>query len=79
MQLQEKKSKGNREKVLEATLSALAKTMNNYESIMKALKAAKLAITTAGAKSFKLYGVLLSDEARQQGEKIIKVQVTHAP
>eukprot|EP00804_Cyclotella_cryptica_P018780 CCRYP_007254-RA/>CCRYP_007254-RA protein AED:0.40 eAED:0.81 QI:0/0/0/1/1/1/2/0/299 len=39
----------------------------------------KLAVTTAGAKPFELYGNLLSDEAHQLWEKIIKAQVTRAP
>eukprot|EP00804_Cyclotella_cryptica_P007349 CCRYP_002570-RA/>CCRYP_002570-RA protein AED:0.47 eAED:0.47 QI:0/-1/0/1/-1/1/1/0/103 len=33
----------------------------------------------AGAKPFELYGNLLSGEARQPWEKIIKAQVTKAP
>eukprot|EP00804_Cyclotella_cryptica_P005755 CCRYP_000088-RA/>CCRYP_000088-RA protein AED:0.45 eAED:0.64 QI:0/0/0/1/1/1/2/0/155 len=37
------------------------------------------AVATAGAKPFELYGNLLSDEARQPWEKIIKAQVTKAP
>eukprot|EP00804_Cyclotella_cryptica_P018736 CCRYP_007218-RA/>CCRYP_007218-RA protein AED:0.43 eAED:0.44 QI:0/0/0/1/0/0.5/2/0/225 len=36
-------------------------------------------VRTAGAKPFELYGNLLSDEARQPWEKIIKAQVTKAP
>ena len=39
----------------------------------------KLAVTTAGAKPFKLYGNLLSDKARQPWEKILKAKVTQAP
>eukprot|EP00804_Cyclotella_cryptica_P008271 CCRYP_020401-RA/>CCRYP_020401-RA protein AED:0.42 eAED:1.00 QI:0/0/0/1/1/1/2/0/278 len=39
----------------------------------------RFAIATAGAKPFELYGNLLSDEARQPWEKIIKAQVTKAP
>eukprot|EP00804_Cyclotella_cryptica_P027463 CCRYP_008876-RA/>CCRYP_008876-RA protein AED:0.43 eAED:0.77 QI:0/0/0/1/1/1/2/0/226 len=39
----------------------------------------RLAVATAGAKPFELYGNLLSDEARQPWEKIIKAQVTKAP
>eukprot|EP00804_Cyclotella_cryptica_P011134 CCRYP_019068-RA/>CCRYP_019068-RA protein AED:0.16 eAED:0.56 QI:0/0/0/1/1/1/2/0/232 len=49
------------------------------DKAIKALEAAKLAVTTAGAKPFELYGNLLSDEARQPWEKIIKAQVTRAP
>jgi hypothetical protein len=36
----------------------------------------KLAVTREGAKAFKLYGNLLSDEARQPWEKILWAQVT---
>jgi hypothetical protein len=51
----------------------------NYEKAVTAAEAAKLTVTTAGAKPFKLYGNLLSDEARQPWDKIIQTRVTHAP
>ncbi len=51
----------------------------NYKSATKALEAAKLTVTTAGAKAFELYGNFLSNEARQPWEKIINAQVTRAP
>eukprot|EP00804_Cyclotella_cryptica_P024682 CCRYP_001682-RA/>CCRYP_001682-RA protein AED:0.40 eAED:0.83 QI:0/0/0/1/1/1/2/0/439 len=58
-------------------------TVRNAEKKKKGNKqdapAVKLAVTTAGAKPFELYGNLLSDEARQPWEKIIKAQVTRAP
>eukprot|EP00804_Cyclotella_cryptica_P017469 CCRYP_017392-RA/>CCRYP_017392-RA protein AED:0.39 eAED:0.38 QI:0/0/0/1/1/1/2/0/220 len=50
-----------------------------YDKALKALEAAKFAITTVGANPFELYGNLLSDKARQPWEKIIKAQVTRAP
>eukprot|EP00804_Cyclotella_cryptica_P017627 CCRYP_006777-RA/>CCRYP_006777-RA protein AED:0.40 eAED:0.74 QI:0/0/0/1/1/1/3/0/210 len=64
----EKKKKGNKQDAPAA-----------YDKALKALEDAKLAIATAGAKPFELYGNLLSDEARQPWEKIIKAQVTKAP
>eukprot|EP00804_Cyclotella_cryptica_P013533 CCRYP_017230-RA/>CCRYP_017230-RA protein AED:0.33 eAED:0.70 QI:0/0/0/0.66/1/1/3/0/339 len=63
----------------EAVPPALAEAKALYDKALKALEAAKLAVTMAGAKPFKLYGNLLSDEARQPWEKIIKAQVTRAP
>eukprot|EP00804_Cyclotella_cryptica_P013652 CCRYP_018765-RA/>CCRYP_018765-RA protein AED:0.43 eAED:0.43 QI:0/-1/0/1/-1/1/1/0/263 len=50
-----------------------------YDKALKTLEDAKLAVAKAGAKPFELYGNLLSDEARQPWEKIIKAQVTKAP
>eukprot|EP00804_Cyclotella_cryptica_P020405 CCRYP_012622-RA/>CCRYP_012622-RA protein AED:0.45 eAED:1.00 QI:0/0/0/1/1/1/2/0/438 len=79
----EKKKKGNKQDVpgttAEAVPPALAEAKACYDKTLKALEAAKLAVTTAGAKPFELYGNLLSDEARQPWEKIIKAQVTCAP
>eukprot|EP00804_Cyclotella_cryptica_P020530 CCRYP_003382-RA/>CCRYP_003382-RA protein AED:0.39 eAED:1.00 QI:0/0/0/1/1/1/2/0/317 len=50
----------------------------SYDKFLKVLEDAKLAVSTAGAKPFELYGNLLSDEARQPWEKIIKAQMTKA-
>eukprot|EP00804_Cyclotella_cryptica_P007465 CCRYP_002661-RA/>CCRYP_002661-RA protein AED:0.40 eAED:1.00 QI:0/-1/0/1/-1/1/1/0/374 len=79
----EKKKKGNKQDApsttAEAVPPALAEATAYYDKALKALEARKLAITTAGAKPFKLYGNLLSDKARQPWEKIIKAQVTRAP
>ncbi len=36
-----------------------------YEKAVKAIEAAKLAITMAGPMAFELYGSLLSDKVRQ--------------
>ena len=43
-----------------------------YEKAMKAIEVVKLAVTTEGAKASKLNENLLSNEARQPWEKIIK-------
>ena len=43
------------------------------------VKEAKLAVTTAGAKPFELYGNLLSDKARKPWEKVMKAQVMIVP
>ena len=51
----------------------------NYEKAEKAIEAAKLAVATAGAKPFELYGNLLSNKARQPWDKIIQTRVTRAP
>ena len=51
----------------------------SYEKALNAIVAAKLAITTEGAKPFKLYGNLLSGKARKPWGKIMKAQVTRAP
>eukprot|EP00804_Cyclotella_cryptica_P024749 CCRYP_001726-RA/>CCRYP_001726-RA protein AED:0.44 eAED:0.44 QI:42/1/0.5/1/0/0/2/0/194 len=79
----EKKKKGNKGNApgttAEAVPPALAEAKALYDKALKALEAAKLAVTIAGAKPFELYGNLLSDEARQPWEKIIKAQVTRAP
>eukprot|EP00804_Cyclotella_cryptica_P015562 CCRYP_003573-RA/>CCRYP_003573-RA protein AED:0.43 eAED:1.00 QI:0/0/0/1/1/1/2/0/248 len=63
----------------EAASPALVEAKASYDKFMKVLEDAKLAVSTAGAKPFELYGNLLSDEAHQPWEKIIKAQVTKAP
>eukprot|EP00804_Cyclotella_cryptica_P005287 CCRYP_015803-RA/>CCRYP_015803-RA protein AED:0.36 eAED:1.00 QI:0/0/0/1/1/1/2/0/297 len=79
----EKKKKGNKGDApgttAEAVPPALAEAKASHGKALKAPEAAKLAITTARAKPFELNGNLLSDEARQPWEKIIKAQVTCAP
>jgi hypothetical protein len=60
-------------------LEALVAAKVAYEKALNAIETAKLAVTMAGVKLFKLYRNLLSDEARQQWEKIIKAQVTNSP
>eukprot|EP00804_Cyclotella_cryptica_P022170 CCRYP_011629-RA/>CCRYP_011629-RA protein AED:0.39 eAED:0.94 QI:0/0/0/1/1/1/2/0/386 len=63
---------------IEAEL-AKQESQGRDDKVLKALEDVKLAVATTGAKPFKLYGNLLSDEARQPWEKIIKAQVTKAP
>ena len=63
----------------EAASSPLAVAKTAYDRAMMAIEVAKLAITTDGVKDYELYGNLLSNKARQQWEKVIKAQVTHAP
>eukprot|EP00804_Cyclotella_cryptica_P011700 CCRYP_020713-RA/>CCRYP_020713-RA protein AED:0.12 eAED:0.73 QI:0/0/0/1/0/0/2/0/369 len=79
----EKKKKGNKQDApgttAEAASPALVEAKAAYDKVLKALEDAKLAVATAGAKPFELYGNLLSDEAPQPWEKIIKAQVTKAP
>eukprot|EP00804_Cyclotella_cryptica_P005440 CCRYP_002984-RA/>CCRYP_002984-RA protein AED:0.40 eAED:1.00 QI:0/-1/0/1/-1/1/1/0/366 len=79
----EKKKKGGKGDApgttTKAAPPALAEAKALYNKALKALEAAKLAVTTAGAKPLELYGNLLSDEAHQPWEKIIKAQVTRAP
>jgi hypothetical protein len=75
----EGKPEGSRSEVTNPDLEALAAAKAAYEKALKAKQEAKLAVTTAGAKLFELYGNLLSDEAHQPWEKIIKAQVTNSP
>ncbi len=89
MQLREKKEnkgnkpegkpEGSKSEVTSPDSEALTAAKALYEKALKAVETAKLAVTTAGAKLFELYGNLLSDEARQPWEKIIKAQVTTSP
>eukprot|EP00804_Cyclotella_cryptica_P028646 CCRYP_008172-RA/>CCRYP_008172-RA protein AED:0.47 eAED:0.47 QI:0/-1/0/1/-1/1/1/0/121 len=78
-----KKKKGNKGDApgttTETASPALVEAKASYNKFLKVLEDAKLAVSTAGAKPFELYGNLLSDEARQLWEKIIKAQVTKAP
>ena len=76
---EKKNTKGNKSEGTIPNSDALTSTKVNHEKAIMAIAAAKLAITTEGAKLFKLYGNLLSDKARQPWEKIIKAQVTHTP
>ena len=57
----------------------LANTKKAHEEAAKKVEEVKLAITMSGAKPFELYGNLLSDEARQPWEKILKTQMMQAP
>jgi hypothetical protein len=73
------KPEGSRSEVTNPDSEALAAAKAAYEKALKAIQEAKLAVTTAGAKLFELYGNLLSDEAHQPWEKIMKAQVTNSP
>ena len=59
--------------------STLATVKKAHEEAAKKVQEVKLADTMAGAKPFELYGTLLSDEARQPWEKVIKAQVMQVP
>ena len=76
---QKGKNKGSKVGESKTTPTALTIAKANHESALKALEAAKLSVTMAGVKAFELYENLLSNEARQPWEKIIKAQVTPAP
>jgi hypothetical protein len=60
-----KKTKGNKGHSAPATSECLVAAKSAYEKSAQDVDAAKLVITMEGAKAFKLYGNLLSDEARQ--------------
>ena len=62
-----------------ANTPTLAAAKKACKEAAKNVKEAKLAVTTKGEELFELYGNLLSDEARQPWEKIIKAQVMQAP
>ena len=59
--------------------SSLATAKTVCEEAAMKVEAAKLAVTTEGMKPFELYGDLLSNEARQPWEKVMKAQVMKAP
>ena len=57
------KNKGSKGGESKTTPTTLTNAKANHNSALKALEAAKLAVTTAGAKAFELYGNLLSNKA----------------
>ena len=59
--------------------STLAAAKKACKEATKKVEEAKLAIAMTGAKPFELYGNLVSDEAWQPWERIIKAQVMQAP
>ncbi len=76
----EQKEKGvNPAPDLNATSSSLATTKAACKEATTKVEEAKLAVMTARAQPFKLYGNLLSDEARQPWEKVMNAQVMKAP
>jgi hypothetical protein len=72
-----KKNNGNPGESIPASSESLVAAKSAYEKAKQAVEAAKLAATTEGTKAFKLYGNLLSDEARQPWEKIAQTQTTN--
>eukprot|EP00804_Cyclotella_cryptica_P020538 CCRYP_003393-RA/>CCRYP_003393-RA protein AED:0.40 eAED:0.79 QI:0/0/0/1/1/1/2/0/347 len=79
----EKKKKGNKQEApgttTEAASPALVEAKATYDKVLKALEDAASPSQRLERSPSKLYGNLLSDEARQPWEKIIKAQVTKAP
>ena len=69
---EKKKNKGNPGESVPAASESLVAAKSAYEKAKQAVEAAKLAATMEGAKAFKLYGNLLSNEARQPWEKIVQ-------
>jgi hypothetical protein len=59
-----KKTKGNPGEGIPAASESLVAAKSAYEKAKQAVEATKLTDTTEVAKAFKLYGNLLSDEAR---------------
>ena len=57
-------------------MSPLVAAKKACKEATKKVKSVKLAITMAGAKTLKLYGNLLSDEARQSWGKVMRALVT---
>ena len=74
-----KKTKGNQGEGIPAASESLVAVKTAYEKAKQAVEAAKFAIMTERVKAFKLYGNLLSNEARQPWEKIIQAQTTKCP
>jgi hypothetical protein len=79
LHLGEKKNKGNPGEVVPAASESLVAAKTAYNKSKRAVEAAKLTATMEGAKPFKLYRNLLSDEARQPWEKIIQARTTKCP
>ncbi len=76
----DQKEKGvNPDPDVNATSSPLAAAKTACNEAATKVKEAKLAIMMEGAKPFKIFGNLLSNEARQPWEKVIKAQVMKAP
>ena len=59
--------------------SSLAVAKTACKETSTKVKEAKFAAMTAGVNLLKLYGNLLSNEARQPWEKVMKAQVMKAP
>jgi len=74
-----KKYKGNPGESVPAASESLVAAKTVCKKAKQALEAAKLAAAMEGAKTFKLYENLLSDEAREPWEKIVQAQMTKCP
>ena len=77
--LEKRKNKGNPGESIPAASESLVAAKTAYKKAKQAVEAVKLAATMEGAKAFKLYGNLLSDEAWQPWEKVILARPTKCP
>ncbi len=75
----QKETGANPDPDVNATSTPLAAAKTACKEAPTKVEKAKLAITTAGAKSFELYGNLLSNKARQPWKEMMKAQVMKAP
>ena len=76
----EQKEKGeNPAPDVSVNATTLAAVKKAREGAARKIQEVKLAVAMAGAKPFKLYRNLLSDETRQPWEKVIKAQVMQTP
>ncbi len=76
---EKKKSKGNPGEGIPAPSESLVAAKSACKKAKQVLETAKLAAVTEGQKPFKLYGNLLSNEARQPWDKIVQTQTTKCP
>ena len=74
-----KKTKGNKGGSNPTNSESLEAAKSAYENAAQVVDATQLAIMMEGAKAFKFYRNLLSDEARQPWEKIVQAQMTKCP
>jgi hypothetical protein len=74
-----RKAKGNKRERALAASDSLEAAKLAYKKATHAVDATKLAIMMEGVKAFKLYGNLLSNEARQPCEKTVQAQMTKWP
>ena len=61
--LRQRRQRGAREKLCRANSEPLALAKADHEKAAWAIAAARLTVTTEGAKAFELYANLLSDKA----------------
>jgi hypothetical protein len=79
LHLREKNNKGNSGEGIPAASESVVVAKTAYDKTKHAVGATKLTAMTEGAKAFKLYGNLLSDEARQPWKNIIQARMTKCP